>query len=93
MTANARPSQDGLWLCEPHRPRAAGAAAPGYEALDLLAHVGVGERTTLRLGLGNLTDEAYRQWSDIRGRPAGDPVIDRYSRPGRAFSASINFQF
>ncbi len=68
-------------------------AAPGYEVLDLLAYVGLGDRTTLRLGLSNLTDETYWEWSDVRGRPAGDPVIDRYSRPGRAVSASVNFQF
>jgi hemoglobin/transferrin/lactoferrin receptor protein len=68
-------------------------AAPGYEVLDLLAHVGLGKRTTLRFGLSNLTDETYWEWSDVRGRPAGDPVIDRYSRPGRAFSASVNFEF
>ena len=67
--------------------------APGYEVLDLLAHVALGERTTLRLGLGNLTDEKYWEWSDVRGRPADDPVIDRYSRPGRTASASIDFKF
>lgn len=68
-------------------------AAPGYEVLDLLAHVSLGERTTVRLGLSNLTDETYWEWSDVRGRPADDPVIDRYSRPGRAVSASIDIQF
>jgi hemoglobin/transferrin/lactoferrin receptor protein len=68
-------------------------AAPGYEVLDLLAHVALGERATLRLGIGNLTDETYWEWSDVGGRPAGDPVIDRYSRPGRSLSASIDFQF
>lgn len=68
-------------------------SSPGYELLDLLAHVNLGERTTLRFGLTNLTDEKYWEWSDVRGRPAGDPVIDRYSRPGRAASASINFRF
>jgi hemoglobin/transferrin/lactoferrin receptor protein len=68
-------------------------SSPGYELLDLLAHVNLGERTTLRLGLTNLSDEKYWEWSDVRGRPAGDPAIDRYTRPGRAASASINFRF
>jgi hemoglobin/transferrin/lactoferrin receptor protein len=68
-------------------------AAPGYDVLDLLAHVALGERTTLRFGIGNLTDETYWEWSDVRGRPSGDPVIDRYSRPGRSLSASIDIQF
>jgi len=68
-------------------------SAPGYEVLDLLTHVAIGERTTVRFGVSNLTDETYWEWSDVRGRPADDPVIDRYSRPGRAMSASIDFQF
>jgi len=68
-------------------------SAPGYEVLDLLAHLALGERVTLNVGFNNLTDETYWEWSDVRGRPAGDPVIDRYSRPGRAVSASINFRF
>jgi hemoglobin/transferrin/lactoferrin receptor protein len=68
-------------------------SAPGYEVLDLLGHFALGERATLNLGVSNLTDETYWEWSDVRGRPAGDPAIDRYSRPGRAVSASINFRF
>jgi hemoglobin/transferrin/lactoferrin receptor protein len=68
-------------------------SSPGYEILDLLAHINLGQQATLRLGLTNLTDETYWEWSDVRGRPAGDPVIDRHSRPGRAASASINIRF
>ncbi len=68
-------------------------SSPGYEVLDLLAHMELGAHTTLNLGIGNLTDETYWEWSDVRGRPAGDPVIDRYSRPGRAVSASVNIRF
>jgi hemoglobin/transferrin/lactoferrin receptor protein len=68
-------------------------SAPGFEVIDLLAHLAVGERATLHLGISNLTDETYWEWSDVRGRPAGDPVIDRYSRPGRAVSASLQFRF
>lgn len=67
--------------------------APGYEVLDLFAHFALGGRATLHLGLANLTDETYWEWSDVRGRPAGDPVIDRFSRPGRSASASIHFRF
>jgi len=68
-------------------------SSPGYEVIDLLAHLSVGERATLHVGVANLTDETYWEWADVRGRPAGDPVIDRFSRPGRAVSASLQFRF
>lgn len=67
--------------------------APGYEVLDLLAHWRIGERTTVNLGISNLADEKYWEWPDVRGRSATDPAIDRYTRPGRAASASIQFRF
>jgi hemoglobin/transferrin/lactoferrin receptor protein len=67
--------------------------SPGYEVLDVVAHVALGKRAVLRLGITNLTDETYWDWSDVRGRSAGDPVIDRFSRPGRSASASVNFRF
>jgi hemoglobin/transferrin/lactoferrin receptor protein len=68
-------------------------SAPSYEVIDLLGHVNIGARATLNFGITNLADETYWEWSDVRGRSATDPVIDRYSRPGRAASASINFRF
>ncbi|MGH8249954.1 MAG: TonB-dependent hemoglobin/transferrin/lactoferrin family receptor [Steroidobacteraceae bacterium] len=68
-------------------------SAPRHEVLDLLGHVNLGPKVSLRAGITNLTDEKYWEWADVRGRPAGDPVIDRYSRPGRAASASINIRF
>lgn len=68
-------------------------SAPGYELLDLLGHVNFGDGVSLYFGITNLTDETYWESSDVRGRPDADPAIDRYTRPGRAASASINIRF
>jgi hemoglobin/transferrin/lactoferrin receptor protein len=64
-----------------------------HAVVDLRGEVRLGRHLKLNAGLYNLTDEKYWEWSDVRGRPAGDPAIDRYSRPGRSVSASLKMEF
>ncbi|MCY3842421.1 MAG: hypothetical protein OXH69_02635 [Acidobacteria bacterium] len=54
----------------------------GYAIVDLIGFASLMEDLTFRLGLLNLTDANYFEWWNVRGRPADDPVIDRYSSPG-----------
>ncbi len=68
-------------------------SVPGYEVIDLLGHFRINEHASLNVGISNLADATYWEWSDVRGRSATDPAIDRYTRPGRSASASINFRF
>ena len=69
----------------------------GYVTFDLLAHVNFGERAQVNVGVFNLTDRTYWDWSDVRGRLATDattnPIIDRYSRPGLNASVSGTLRF
>lgn len=65
----------------------------GYVTLDLLAHAQFGERLRVNVGIFNLTDEKYWEWSDVRGRSASDAAIDRYTRPGLNASASATVRF
>jgi hemoglobin/transferrin/lactoferrin receptor protein len=65
----------------------------GYVTLDLLANVRLGERLRLNLGLFNLTDQAYSEWSDVRGRAVGDPLLPYYTRPGFNTSATLHYSF
>lgn len=65
----------------------------GYATLDWLANLSVGPRLRLNLGLFNLTDTNYIEWSDVRGRAAGDPLIPYYTRAGFTASASLRYQF
>jgi hemoglobin/transferrin/lactoferrin receptor protein len=51
----------------------------GYATLDWLVNCSIGPRLRLNLGLFNLTDTRYIEWSDVRGRAAGDPLIPYYT--------------
>jgi hemoglobin/transferrin/lactoferrin receptor protein len=67
------------------RPSVAGAGffAPGAFATgDVTAWLRPVPDVTLRLGLLNATNARYFVWSNVRGRQAADPAIDRYSSPG-----------
>jgi hemoglobin/transferrin/lactoferrin receptor protein len=61
----------------------------GYVTLDLLARYDFGRGLRLQAGLFNLTDAEYIEWADVRGRPAGDPLIPYYTRPGRNVSVTL----
>ena len=61
--------------------------------IDLYGEMRFGEHLKLNAGVYNLTDEKYWEWSDVRGRPATDVAIDRYTRPGRSVSASLKVEF
>jgi hemoglobin/transferrin/lactoferrin receptor protein len=68
-------------------------APSGYATFDLLAHFEVGEHVRVNVGVFNLTDRKHWEWADVRGRLAGDPVIDRYTQPGLHASASATVRF
>lgn len=65
------------------RDVAEGAFVPeAHAVLDLTGWVRVARGLVLRAGVLNLTDRRYFEWSNVRGRLASDPAIDRYSSPG-----------
>lgn len=68
-----------------------GFVPPAYAVVDVTAWRRLGSRLTLRGGLLNLTDATYYEWPNIRGRTAGDPVIDRYSSPGISGIVSLGY--
>lgn len=65
----------------------------GYSTLDLLMQWQFSEALRLDLAGFNLADRSYVDWSDVRGRPASDAGILRFSRPGRSFSAAVSFDW
>jgi hemoglobin/transferrin/lactoferrin receptor protein len=75
------------------RSRADLYATRSYLTLDLLGHVDLGHGLTLTAGLFNLTDRAYIEWADVRGRPQGDPLIPYYTRPGRNASLTLRWAY
>jgi len=64
-----------------------------YVTLDLLAQANLGHGLTLDAGLFNLADQDYIEWTDVRGRPVGDPLIPYYTRPGRNVSVTLRWRY
>ncbi len=62
----------------------------GYGVVDLYATRLVGDRLTLTLGIGNLTDRRYWRWADVRGLTPQDPVLPILAQPGRHFSIGLH---
>lgn len=65
----------------------------GHAVFDLFFTQKLGERTTFRAGLLNLTDRTYWNWSDIRGLGPTDPVMPYLAQPGRNASVSLNYNW
>ena len=68
-------------------------APEAYQVVDLVGFATLAESLRLRLGVLNLTDAKYFAWWNVRGRPANDPVIDRYSSPGVSVVASLGYDW
>ena len=62
-------------------------ATDGYNVIDLLGHYELTEQIQLDVGIFNLFDEDYIRWADTAG--VGGDAIDRFTRPGRNFSATL----
>jgi hemoglobin/transferrin/lactoferrin receptor protein len=66
---------------------------PAIVTFDLLLRWKITERLNLKAGLFNLSDRSYFEWVDVRNRPANDPTLDLYRRPGRNGSLSVSYGF
>jgi len=63
---------------------------PEHTVLDLFLTQKLGQRTTVRAGLHNLTDQTYWNWSDVRGLSPNDPILPYLAQAGRSASVSLN---
>lgn len=66
--------------------------SPGYMTFDVLAGWQINRSMSLRAGLFNITDRKYWAWSNVRGRTAGSPGLDRFTQPGFNAGASFTWQ-
>ena len=63
----------------------------GYGVLDLMAHWRFAPGATAQVGVFNLADRRYIEWSSLAGTlAASSRVSDRFSNPGRTVSASLS---
>ena len=68
-------------------------APDAYRIVDLVNFVSLTETLRFRFGLLNLADAKYFEWWNVRGLPANDPFIDRYSSPGRSVITSLAYDW
>ena len=69
--------------------------SPSHTVLDLTTQVELRKGVRLNVGLFNLTDKKYWNWSDVRGVTAAAEraAIDAYSQPGRNLRVSLVADF
>ena len=65
----------------------------GYVVFDLYFTQRLGERTSVRAGLHNLTDKTYWNWSDVRGLGPDDPLLPYLAQAGTSASVSLNINW
>jgi hemoglobin/transferrin/lactoferrin receptor protein len=77
------------------RPYTASLHVPkGYWTADLAGWWDITPQLQVNAAITNLADAKYVLWSDVRGLTAASASLaDAYSQPGRAFSASLRYQF
>lgn len=68
-------------------------APPGYAIADLLFHYEFSPHARLNLGVFNLADKHYWDWSDAAALGANSAVLDRFSAPGRNASVSLDLRW
>ena len=66
---------------------------PAATVVDLTAQWSPRQWMQWNLGLYNLFDERYWQYSDVRGLAAGDPRLDVLTRPGRHANLTLRLSF
>ncbi|MFV5513630.1 TonB-dependent hemoglobin/transferrin/lactoferrin family receptor [Acinetobacter gerneri] len=65
---------------------------PGYATMDLNAYWNVNKFTKINLGLNNVFDKKYWEYSTV-STLTSDNLIDRATQPGRNVFASIEFKY
>ncbi len=63
----------------------------GHAVLDLFYSRIVGERLTIRAGVGNVTDRTYWRWSEVRGLSPEDALIGTLAEAGRHYSFGLQW--
>lgn len=62
----------------------------GHAVFDLYLTQAIGSRATVRVGLLNLADRSYWNWSDVRGLSPNDLILPYLAQAGRSASLSLN---
>ena len=64
-----------------------------YSVLDFISDFNVNDRLSVDLGIYNLNDTRYFNYSTVKNENPSDVDINRYSEPGRNIKAGFKFVF
>ena len=68
-------------------------APPGYARFDLYAWAEPWDGVRVNVGLLNLADRRYWDWSGVRGVGAGDDNVGFYTRAGRSAAVNVSMEW
>ena len=64
-----------------------------YSVIDLFGNLNVTERLSVDLGIYNLNDTRYFNYSTVKSKNSSDSDINKWSEPGRNIKAGFKFTF
>ena len=67
--------------------------AESYSVLDFIGNFNVNERLAFDIGVYNLNDKRYFNYSTVKGMDASEADINRFSEPGRSLKGGFTFKF
>jgi len=65
----------------------------GYATFDASFYVSLFGNTRVNFQATNIFNQHYAEWADLVHLPAGDPQVNYFSAPGRAFAVSLRTRF
>ena len=66
---------------------------PGRVTHDIFIDYQLTDKLGAKIGVTNLTDVKYSEWSAVNGKLASDPNLDLFLQSGREFSAALRYTF
>ncbi|MFC0350120.1 TonB-dependent hemoglobin/transferrin/lactoferrin family receptor [Undibacterium danionis] len=70
-------------------PRVRQFLVPSVTTLDMQLQWTMQKNWRLNVGVDNLTNKKFWNWSDVQGLAANSVVVDAYTQPGRYYHASL----
>lgn len=74
-------------------PRVRQFLVPGVTTLDMQVQWIIQKNWRINLGVDNISNKKYWNWSDVQGLAATSMVVDAYTQPGRYYHASLVMGF
>ncbi len=74
-------------------PRIRQFLVPAATTMDMQVQWRVQKNWRINLGVDNMTNKKYWNWTDVQGLAANSVVVDAYTQPGRYYYASLAIGF